>query len=403
MVTTPRARLLLVLALAGALGLSIALLPGHRGWFDLGVYHGTVHDWVHAGGDIYGYTRLDTHYGFTYPPFAAVAMLPMSLLGWHPTIVVHLALTALACAAILYWLVGPVAREHAWPRLFTAGVAACLLGALQPVREAVGYGQVNLLLLALVLLDAWLLTQGRDRWAGIGIGLASAIKLTPAIFIVYLLLSGRRRAAVAATGTAIAATLLAVLIAPGPSWTFWTEVLGDTHRIGDRAYVSNQSLRGVIARLPAAVPRTGPWLVLVAATLALWAVRVRRAARAGDVWGGFALTGLAACLISPVTWVHHLVWAVPALILLYAAGLREPAPDRRRRLLWSAAAAHVVLCSSVVWLWSGHHTGPDGFLGGSLYVWITLGLLAFLPLRTPPPHVHRPAAVESITVPAARP
>ncbi len=402
MVTTPRARLLLVLALATAVGLFIALIPGHRGWFDVGVYHGTVNDWVHAGGDIYGYTRLDTHYGFTYPPFAAVVMLPMSLLGWHPAIVVHLALTALASAAILYWLVDPIAQEHTWPRLFTVGVAACLLGALQPVRDTVSFGQVNLLLLALVLLDGWLLTTGRDRWAGIGIGLAAAIKLTPAIFIVYLLLSGRRRAAALATGTAIAATLLAVLIAPGPSWTFWTEVLGDTHRIGDLAYVSNQSLRGVIARLPEAVPRTGPWLVLVAATLALWAVRVRRAARAGDVWGGFALTGLAACLISPVTWVHHLVWALPALILLYAAGLREHVPDRRRRLLLAAAGAHIVLCSSVVWLWSRHHTGPDGLLGGSMYVWITLALLAFLPLRTPTPDVHRPAAPESITVRAAR-
>ncbi|MEV4415259.1 glycosyltransferase 87 family protein [Catellatospora sp. NPDC049609] len=401
MVTSPRARLLTVLALAVAVGLFITLVPGHRGWFDLGVYHGTVGDWVHAGGDIYGYTRLDTHYGFTYPPFAAVVMLPMSLLGWHTTIVAHLALTALACAAVLYWLVDPIAREHAWPRLFTVGVATCLLALLQPVRDTVSFGQVNLLLLALVLLDARLLSTGRHRWAGVGIGLAAAIKLTPAIFILYLLLAGRRRAAAIAVGTAAAATLLTALIAPGPSWTFWTEVLGDTSRIGDLAYVSNQSLRGVVARLDPAVPRTLPWLVMVAGTLALWAVRVRRAARAGDVWGGFALTGLAACLISPISWVHHLVWAVPALILLAGAGLREPDARRHRRLLWSAGAAWVILCSGVVWLWSRHHTGLDGFVGGSAYAWLTLALLAFLPLRSPAPAAHQPAASEPIT--AARP
>ncbi|WP_155371287.1 glycosyltransferase 87 family protein [Catellatospora vulcania] len=402
MVKTPRARLLCVLALATAVGLFIALIPGHRGWFDVLVYYGTVDDWVHEGGTVYDYLVPGTHYGFTYPPFAAVAMLPMSLLGWHTVIAVNVVLTAVACALLLYWLVDPIAREQGWPRLFAFGIAGCLLAALQPARDTVSFGQVNLLLVALVLADAWLLTSGRGRWAGVGIGLAAAIKLTPAIFIVYLLLAGRRRAAMAATGTATAATLLAALIAPGPSWRFWTETLGDTSRVGDLSYISNQSLRGVIARLDPDASHPVFWLFTVGCVLALWAWRVRRAARAGDMWGGFALTGLAACLVSPVTWVHHLVWVVPALVLAVGAGLREPDPARRRRLLWSAGAAYVILCSSVVWLWWYDFSGPGGFLGGSAYVWITLGLLVFLPLRSPTPTVHRPAAQESITVLAAR-
>ncbi|WP_186315690.1 glycosyltransferase 87 family protein [Catellatospora sichuanensis] len=402
MVKTSRARLLCVLLLATAVGLFIALIPGHRGWFDVLVYYGTVDDWVHEGGVIYDYLVPGTHYGFTYPPFAAVAMLPMSLLGWHTVIAVNVALTAVACAFLLYWLVDPIAREQRWPRLFAFGIAACLLAALQPARDTVSFGQVNLLLVALVLADARLLTSGRSRWAGVGIGIAAAIKLTPAIFIGYLLLAGRRRAAVIATGTAAAATLLAALIAPGPSWRFWTETLGDTSRVGDLFYISNQSLRGVIARLDPDSPHPVFWLLTVVGVLALWAWRVRRAARAGDVWGGFALTGLAACLVSPVTWVHHLVWVVPALVLVIGAGLREPDPARRRRLLWSAGAAYVILCSSVVWLWWYDFSGPGGFLGGSAYVWITLGLLVLLPLRSPTPTVHRAAAQESITVRAVR-
>ncbi|MFD0593132.1 glycosyltransferase 87 family protein [Catellatospora coxensis] len=402
MVKTPRARLLCVVALATAVGLFIALIPGHRGWFDVLVYYGTVNGWVHEGGRVYDYLVPGTHYGFTYPPFAAVVMLPMSMLGWHTAIAVNVALTAVACALVLYWLVDPIAREHGWPRLFTFGVAACLLAASQPARDTVSFGQVNLVLVALVLADAWLLASGRSRWAGIGTGLAAAIKLTPAIFIVYLLLARRWRAAAVASATAAAATLLAALVAPGPSWTFWTSTFGDTARIGDLFYISNQSLRGVIARLDPETSHPGYWLFAVGCVLALWAWRVRRAVLVGDVWGGFALTGLAACLVSPVTWVHHLVWVAPALILLAGAGLREPEPRRRRRLLCWAGTAYVVLCSSVVWLWANRSGDPDGFVGGSAYVWITLGLLVFLPLRTPTPTVHRAAAPESITVLAAR-
>ncbi|WP_239167484.1 glycosyltransferase family 87 protein, partial [Catellatospora coxensis] len=202
MVKTPRARLLCVVALATAVGLFIALIPGHRGWFDVLVYYGTVNGWVHEGGRVYDYLVPGTHYGFTYPPFAAVVMLPMSMLGWHTAIAVNVALTAVACALVLYWLVDPIAREHGWPRLFTFGVAACLLAASQPARDTVSFGQVNLVLVALVLADAWLLASGRSRWAGIGTGLAAAIKLTPAIFIVYLLLARRWRAAAVASATA---------------------------------------------------------------------------------------------------------------------------------------------------------------------------------------------------------
>ncbi|GAA1396685.1 hypothetical protein GCM10009662_11080 [Catellatospora coxensis] len=158
----------------------------------------------------------------------------------------------------------------------------------------------------------------------------------------------------------------------------------------------------MIARLDPETSHPGYWLFAVGCVLALWAWRVRRAVLVGDVWGGFALTGLAACLVSPVTWVHHLVWVAPALILLAGAGLREPEPRRRRRLLCWAGTAYVVLCSSVVWLWANRSGDPDGFVGGSAYVWITLGLLVFLPLRTPTPTVHRAAAPESITVLAAR-
>lgn len=380
--TTTRGRLSLVGGLAAAVGLFLATVPLHRDWFDLGVYYGTVESWS-DGGRIYDYLVPGTHYGFTYPPFAAVCMLPMTLVDWQSAVAISVLLNLAAAGAVLYWSAGTVVRRQGWSRWFTFAVAGCLFVLLEPVRDTFSFGQVNLLLLALVLSDAWLLSTGRSRFAGFGIGLAAAIKLTPAVFIGYLLVTRRWRAAATATGVATGATLLAMWVAPDASRVYWTEAMWNTDRVGSLAYVSNQSWQGVVARLsePDAPSRT-VWALGVIVILCLWAWRARRAVAAGDELAGFAVTGLTACLISPVTWVHHLVWVFPALAVLIDAGLRLQKGDpRRRRLLRWAGGIYVILCSSVVWLWSWDATGIDGFLGSNTYVWICLGLLIALPLR----------------------
>ncbi|MGP3980838.1 glycosyltransferase 87 family protein [Streptomyces sp. KR80] len=379
--TTARGRLLLASCLAVATAVFLGTVPLHRDFFDVAVYYGTVNDWIHHGGRIYDYLLPGTHYGFTYPPFAAVCMLPMALIGWPLAVAISVGLSAAAAALLLYWLVGPVIRREGWIPWFAFAVAGCLFALLEPVRDTVSFGQVNLVLVALVLADARLLSTGPARWAGIGIGLATAVKLTPAIFIGYLLVTGRRRQAGLAAGTAVVATLIGTWSAPDASRAFWTEALWNTDRIGELAYVSNQSLQGVLARVQPVDPSRTAWLLAVLAVLAVWVYRARGAAARGDEWTGFALTGLAACLVSPITWVHHLVWAVPSLVVLADAALRR---GRRDLLVWSAAG-YLVLCSSVVWLWRWDSTGPDAFVGANTYVWLCLGLLIALPQREPVP------------------
>ncbi|MGP4046612.1 glycosyltransferase 87 family protein [Streptomyces sp. 2A115] len=377
---TDRGRLLFALALATAVALFTATVPLLRDWFDLRVYHGAVDAWIHHGGSVYDYRVPGTEYGFTYPPFAAVSMLPMALLGLHTAIAVGLLLNLAATAFVLHVLAPQRLRRHGW---FGFAVVVCLLALLEPVRDTFSFGQVNLLLLALVLGDAWLLSTGRGRWAGFGIGLAAAVKLTPAIFIVLLLLARRPRAAGIATAVAATATALAFWAAPDASRFYWTDAVWDTTRIGRLAYVSNQSLQGVLARLAdPAEPSRAAWVLAALVVLAVWAWRAHRALAVDDFLGAFALTGLAACLVSPITWVHHLVWLLPSFAILVEEGLR------RGRLLWLAGAAYVLLCSSVVWLWFDDASGIGGFVGSNAYVWITLGLLLGLPVGQP--RVNRP-------------
>ncbi|MEU4381495.1 glycosyltransferase 87 family protein [Micromonospora echinofusca] len=371
-----------VVALAVAVTAFLSVAAVRHGFFDLKVYYGALTWWVHDGGEIYDFLKPGTQYGFTYPPFAALVMLPMAYLPWTAAIAVSVAASVVVTAVLFWWLVDPISRRCGWTRWFALAVALCLAAAYEPMRETVNFGQVNMLLLFLVAIDLLRLLPAGSRWAGVGIGLATAIKLTPGIFIVYLLVTRRWRAAVTSMAAVAGTTLLAAALFPDASREFWTEALWNTGRVGELAFVSNQSLRGVVARLNPEHPSTLAWLALVLATLALWAWRSRAAVAAGDEATGLALTGAVMCLVSPVTWVHHLVWLLPALILLVDNGTAAPTGSRRRRVLLGAAiVGYGLLISRIVWAWEKDFTGLDGFLGSNTYVWISLALLAFLPIR----------------------
>lgn len=387
--TTDRGRLLLVLAAVAAVTAFTATVPLLRDWFDLRVYHGAVDTWIHHGGRLYDYRVPGTTYGFTYPPFAAVAMLPMALFDLRTAIALGLLLNLAALAVVLRLLTGRAWRRYGW---YGCALGACALALFEPLRDTFSFGQVNLLLLALVLVDAWLLATGRERRAGVGIGLAAAVKLTPALFIGLLLIARRWRAAAVATVVALAATGFAAVVAPDASRFYWTDALWDTTRVGRLDYVSNQSLQGILARL--GEPDRAVWAGAVALTLGVWAVRGRRAVVAGDWAAAFALTGLTACLVSPITWVHHLVWLLPSFAVLVRTG--------HPRI---AGALYSVLCTSVVWLWFDDASGIDGFLGSNIYTWITLGLLLWLPVgqsrSTRPIRDRSATAIDPAPSPAA--
>ncbi|MEU6139788.1 glycosyltransferase 87 family protein [Streptomyces sp. NPDC047081] len=391
---TDRGRLLLVLALAAAVTAFTATVPLLRDWFDLRVYYGAVNTWIHHGGRLYDYQVPGTTYGFTYPPFAAVSMLPMTFVGLRTAIALALLLNLAALALVLHYLTDGAWRRYGW---YGCALGACVLALFEPLRDTFSFGQVNLLLLALVLTDAWLLRTGRERWAGVGIGLAAAIKLTPAVFIGLLLIARRWRAAAVATLVTCAATGLAALVAPGASRFYWTEALWDTNRVGRLDYVSNQSVQGILARL--GITDRPVWALAVLLVLGVWAWRSQQAVAAGDWAAAFALTGLTACLVSPITWVHHLVWLLPSFAVLIRTGHPRV-----------AGALYAMLCTSVVWLWFHDASGIDGFLGSNIYAWITLGLLVGMPVGQLPavrlPLAHRASATApapSAAAPAMNP
>jgi alpha-1,2-mannosyltransferase len=243
-----------------------------------------------------------------------------------------------------------------------------------------------MVLAALVLADVRALQRG-SAWAGVGIGLATAVKLTPGLFVVYLLLSGRIRAAATATGTFAAVTLLAWVVDPTASTRYWTDLLWQVARVGRVDRTENQSLFGALSRLaePAA-PDRRLWFLLVCVVLAVGVTRAVRAARRGDELVGITLTGLIACLISPISWNHHLYWVVPAVVVLVDVAAGSGRPWLRRASGAAAAVVVAVFAGSLIWFFAqpqGAHGsgGVTGALGENGYVLLLLAMVALLPIR----------------------
>ncbi|MFG1952993.1 glycosyltransferase family 87 protein [Micromonospora sp. NPDC048830] len=387
-------RLVTVLALAAVL--PALYLPGLvHDFFDLKIYMRAM-DWWAAGHPLYDYVQPDRVQGelyFTYPPLSALLLAPFALLPLGVTIAVFTVLTVVGLVATTRWLVEPVVARHRLPRLFTLTVAVLLVLAVESTRETITFGQINMLLVVLILADLLFAVPRGRRWAGVGVGLATALKLYPGIFVVYLLATRRWREAGVASATAAAATLLAAAVAPADSWRFWTHELWATDRVGRTDYTGNQSLFGLLSRFTApAEPDRALWLALVAVVAGYGLWRAARAARSGDALTGLTLTGLVGGLVSPITWTHHIYWFVPAVVALADAALdADPTASgggRRRRLTGLAVLTSALIIYGVVsfqdWGVAPVHTdSPGEFLVRNTYVLLSLVLLVALPVAPP--------------------
>ncbi|QUF05250.1 DUF2029 domain-containing protein [Actinosynnema pretiosum subsp. pretiosum] len=321
---------------------------------DLRVYLTGGRVWL-DGGELYGAAFPGPHgLPFTYPPFAAALFAPLVLPPW-PVVV---GLWTAAGVALLGWVCVLAAGERE-RGLWLA--SACLL--LEPVRGTLELGQVNLLLLALVAADCLL---PRPPWPrGLLLGIAASVKLTPAIFLLFLLSRKDFRAALTAAATFAGCAVLGWSLAPRDSVVFWTSAVVDPDRVGGLPYAGNQSAKGVLVRLGLDGPL---WFAACAVVLALLVV-VLRGVR--DDLTAVVATAAAGVLVSPVSWSHHWVWAAPALLLLHG----------RARLVVGAVllvGPHWLLPRTgdveLAWAWWQH-------LVGDAYALLGLGFLVALARR----------------------
>jgi len=309
---------------------------------------------------------------FTYTPFAAVAFTVLALPAWGVVQAVSVVLNILAFVTTIWVTLGALGYRASLRRLGGTLLLAAVLFWTEPVQRTLYLGQVELLLMALVLWDMG--QPDRRWWKGASVGIAAGIKLVPLIFIPYLLLTRRYRQAVVAAGTFLGTVLVGFAVRPADSRAWWLHGLFlKGSRTGFVGWEGNQSLQGLITRLTGSIAAGQPiWLAVAAATLVVGVLSAAAINRAGYPVAGIVTCALTGLLVSPISWDHHWVWIVPGVTILACLGLRARG---RMRWAWLTGAA---LVTGLFGAWPGFLWGQPIDLGA-----FSLGFI-WAPPNTPP-------------------
>jgi len=325
---------------------------------------------------------------FTYPPVAALLFVPFAILPQAVAWGLMGAATVVCLTLVVRVCADAVPERPSW---LTPGRTMVLLPLLllmiEPVWRTLVLGQINVVLMALVVLDV-LVLKG-SRWSGVPIGLAAAVKLTPLIFVPYLLLTGRRVDALRAGITFAGLQAVMFAVAPHDSARFWTQALTDPARIQPAEWSTNQSLNGLMLRLTDLAPWSLPVALGAGALLAVPAgLLVRRLHVLGAELPALLATAFFGLLVAPVSWSHHWVWAAPLIVWLLAR-LPDPLPHgvARVRALAGVGAVIVVFLSYVLVLMRNGRGveltwTPLEFVIGSAYLLVAGAFLVARPGRS---------------------
>jgi alpha-1,2-mannosyltransferase len=335
-VRLPPARQLAIAAVLFLLGTGSMLFFKFRSGYvpgDLDIYRaaGTL--------ALHGRAPYGPHFGrglrvdlpFTYPPFAAFAVIPLALQPARMAEVTWTVVNLLLLGTMVWWLFKPTLNRFGLGHPAFMALAISAFAWTVPVAQTIAYGQVNLALAACCLVDC----TRTSRRRGILVGIAAAIKLTPGLFIVYFAATKQWAAALRATATFVVCQLLAAVVLPSGSRQYWFHLIFEADRPGNPLRFFNQSLYGAIHRIGAPGWLWAPCVVVVVAA-GIW--RARRAHERGAEVAAVALVGLTAVLISPISWQHHAVW----ILMMFAVLATWATTPRRVALVALGLAAFIV-------------------------------------------------------------
>lgn len=321
---------------AAALTWAAWRLLGHTQYrIDVDVYRMGGRAWLdgqplYADGAIFQ-TQAGLDLPFTYPPLAAALFSPFALLSLDgasaaitlTTLILLVVSTVILLTRLDVWPTTDLTGEPAWVRRswLAAAIVAPAAIFLEPVRSNFDFGQINVVLMTLVIADC---VPRRTPWPrGLLLGVAIALKLTPAVFLLYFMLRRDTRALIVTAVSATVATLAGFAFAWRDSWEYWTETVRNTDRIGTATLNTNQNIAGALARLGLdESARFILWALACFAVLGLVVWAARRALSWGQPALALMCVAMFGLLVSPVSWSHHWVWVLPTVLVTAVLAIR---------------------------------------------------------------------------------
>jgi alpha-1,2-mannosyltransferase len=409
---------LLWLVAAAGLGHAAWQLFGHTPYrIDIDIYQMGGQAWMGGHplyhGDVLFHTPIGINLPFTYPPLAAIVFCPFAWLHMPAasvaitalTLVLLVVSTVILLTRLDVWNTSAVLPGPAWLRRWWLAVVIVVPAtlSLEPITSNFAFGQINVVLMTLVIADC---VPRRTPWPrGLLLGLGIALKLTPAVFLLYFVLRRDNRAALCALGSFLAATLVGFALAWDDSWEYWTHTVHHTDRIGAAALNTDQNIVGALART--GLGEQQRFLLWVAASLLVLAVTIwsmRRVLGAGEPVLAIVCVALFGLTVSPVSWSHHWVWMLPAVLVTGVLAWRR----RNVALALVSAAGAALMRWTPIDLLPKHHETTAAWwrqLAGMSYVWWALVVIVVAGLtvtvRNTSPDATTPRRIPGTPVPAA--
>ena len=376
---------LAAVVVAGVLTAVLVQLRGVPLWmadFDVYLAAGNAARHGHSLYDLRIDTAAFSDMKYTYPPFAAVLFEPLTFLSGVVVQALSVFVNALAIGGVLWLALGMagVTDRRRKTSIMAAGIAATML--LTPVLANTALGQVNVLVMLAVLVD--FSPAMPKRWRGVATGFVVGVKLLPVLFVAYFVCTGNWKPAARAIATFLGTVIVGFLVLPSDSREYWLQgVAFEANRVADLADVQNQSVPGLIARASYGMSNSVWWLPVSALVAAAGLFGATWAYRRGEELLALTVVAFTGILASPVTWPHHVVWIVPALVWLWYAqwnaGSRLPRIVFGVLVLWFVVPTFVL---AVPESWRDHQltVAQQVVVAVSGYFVITVGALALLPV-----------------------
>lgn len=331
-------------------------LRGYISTVDLAVYRQAGYDLIHS---IPLYTsqfgiRLNVRLGYVYPPIASVLFVPFALISmnltkWIWTILSILELVVVARISFARFLGDQKNYKYSYLFLITS-----LVIWVSPMYNNLIYGQIDILVLTLILVDLVYLNENcRPKWLpeGILIGVAAAIKLVPALFFIYFLIIRDFKRLKNSVITFAGFTLIGFLIIPSDSKSYWLHYLENTGKNDNAWYFTNQSLDGMLRRF---FPTNwfDIWVPLVVAMVIFGFITAYNANKRHQYFLAVILIGTLGVIISPISWIHECIWVIPIIGFIL---------DDGKTFMRTAAAIGYYIFTTVELLQLGKHLIHHGF------------------------------------------